>query len=108
MFSKRIAIDLGTANSLVYVQGKGIVLKEPTVVAITSDDNKVIAVGNEAKERAEASATEYREAIARMEEIGNAAKATVEEAARIAHFIKSQANFFLFTLSLSLLSIIIY
>lgn len=49
-FVSRIGIDLGTANSLVYVPGKGIVLNEPTVVAITSDDNKVVAVGNEAKE----------------------------------------------------------
>ncbi len=50
MFSKRIGIDLGTANSLVYVAGAGIVLNEPTVVAVTVDDNRVVAVGNEAKE----------------------------------------------------------
>jgi len=50
MFTSRIGIDLGTANSLVYVQGKGVVLNEPTVVAVTVDDNKVIAVGNQAKE----------------------------------------------------------
>ncbi len=49
-FSKRIGIDLGTANSLVYLAGSGIVLNEPTVVAITLDDNRVLAVGNEAKE----------------------------------------------------------
>ncbi|OGE17689.1 rod shape-determining protein [Candidatus Daviesbacteria bacterium RIFCSPHIGHO2_12_FULL_37_11] len=49
-FSKRIGIDLGTANSLVYLAGAGIVLNEPTVVAISTDDNKVLAVGNEAKE----------------------------------------------------------
>ncbi|MDO8429087.1 MAG: rod shape-determining protein [Candidatus Daviesbacteria bacterium] len=49
-FGKRIGIDLGTANSLVYVSGQGIVLNEPTVVAVSSDDNKVLAVGNEAKE----------------------------------------------------------
>lgn len=48
--SKRIGIDLGTANSLVYLQGKGVVLNEPTVVAVNSDDGKVVAVGNEAKE----------------------------------------------------------
>ncbi len=48
--SKRIGIDLGTANSLVYLAGAGIVLNEPTVVAITTDDNRVLAVGNEAKE----------------------------------------------------------
>lgn len=47
---KKIGIDLGTANSVVYVQDKGIVLQEPTVVAVTVDDNKVVAVGNEAKE----------------------------------------------------------
>lgn len=49
-FSKRIGIDLGTANSLVYLAGEGIVLNEPTVVAITTDDQRVLAVGNEAKE----------------------------------------------------------
>src|SRR3989304_5473284 len=49
-FSKRIGIDLGTANSLVYLAGTGIVLNEPTVVAVSTDDNRVLAVGNEAKE----------------------------------------------------------
>lgn len=47
---KRVGIDLGTANSLVYLAGEGIVLNEPTVVAISTDDNRVLAVGNEAKE----------------------------------------------------------
>ena len=50
MLSKRIGIDLGTANSLVYLEGKGIVLKEPSVVAVSLKDRKVMAVGNEAKE----------------------------------------------------------
>ncbi len=50
MISKRIGIDLGTANSLVWIDGQGIVLNEPTVVAVTIDDNRVIAVGNEAKQ----------------------------------------------------------
>lgn len=50
MFSKRISIDLGTANSLVYLAGVGIVLNEPTVVAVSVEDNRVVAVGNEAKE----------------------------------------------------------
>src|SRR5437762_14333782 len=49
-FGKRIGIDLGTANSLVYLAGSGIVLNEPTVVAVSTDDNRVLAVGNEAKE----------------------------------------------------------
>ncbi|MFZ5424181.1 MAG: rod shape-determining protein [Patescibacteria group bacterium] len=50
MVSKKIAIDLGTANSLVYLSGKGIVLREPTVVAVTIDDEKVVAVGLAARE----------------------------------------------------------
>src|SRR6266513_4294913 len=48
--TKRIGIDLGTANTLVYLVGEGIVLNEPTVVAITAEENKVVAVGKEAKE----------------------------------------------------------
>lgn len=50
MFSKKIGIDLGTANSLVYLQGKGVILTEPTVVAVTLEDEQVVAVGNEARE----------------------------------------------------------
>ncbi len=50
MFTKRLGIDLGTANSLVWLAGTGVVLNEPTVVAVTADDNRVVAVGNEAKE----------------------------------------------------------
>jgi len=50
MMAKKIGIDLGTANSLVWVEGQGVVLNEPTVVAVTIDDNRVIAVGDEAKQ----------------------------------------------------------
>lgn len=50
MFRPKIAIDLGTCNSLVYVLGKGIVLNEPSVVAVSLSDNKILAVGEEAKE----------------------------------------------------------
>ncbi|MDP4038583.1 MAG: rod shape-determining protein [bacterium] len=50
MFKKRIAVDLGTANVLVYVPKKGIVANEPSVVAISVDDNRILAIGNEAKE----------------------------------------------------------
>ncbi len=50
LFSKDIGIDLGTANTLVYVKGKGIVVREPSVVAIDKYEGKVIAVGNEANE----------------------------------------------------------
>lgn len=49
VFARRIGIDLGTANVLVYVKGKGIVLNEPSVVAISVSDNKLLAVGNEAR-----------------------------------------------------------
>lgn len=48
--SKRLGIDLGTANSLVWKQGEGIVLNEPTVVAVSIRERKVLAVGHEAKE----------------------------------------------------------
>ncbi|MCA9756934.1 MAG: rod shape-determining protein [Candidatus Eisenbacteria bacterium] len=48
--SNDIAIDLGTANTLVYVKGKGIVLNEPSVVAVDRTNKKVLAVGREAKE----------------------------------------------------------
>ena len=50
IFSPKLGIDLGTANTLVFVPGKGIVLNEPSVVAIYEVDKKVMAVGNEAKE----------------------------------------------------------
>lgn len=50
MLSKRVGIDLGTANTLVYLAGEGIVLNEPTVVAVTAEDNRVVAVGKEAKD----------------------------------------------------------
>src|SRR2546426_12534268 len=49
LFSNDIGIDLGTANSLVYVRDKGIVLREPSVVAIQAGTNNVLAVGDEAK-----------------------------------------------------------
>jgi rod shape-determining protein MreB len=49
MFSSDMGIDLGTANSLIYVKGKGIVLTEPSVVAIQKGTSNVLAVGNEAK-----------------------------------------------------------
>ena len=49
LFSRDIGIDLGTANTLVHVRGKGIVLREPPVVAIESNTNTVLAVGDDAK-----------------------------------------------------------
>ncbi|HOK35255.1 MAG TPA: rod shape-determining protein [Candidatus Pacearchaeota archaeon] len=46
----KIGIDLGTCNSIVFVKGKGIVLSEPTVVAVSQEENRVLAIGKEAKE----------------------------------------------------------
>src|SRR5258708_9383834 len=50
MFLQRMGIDLGTGNTLVFVPKKGIVINEPTVVAISVVDNRIMAVGQEAKE----------------------------------------------------------
>lgn len=50
MFGKQVGIDLGTVNVMVYVKGKGIVLQEPSVVAISLNENKIVAVGSEARE----------------------------------------------------------
>jgi rod shape-determining protein MreB len=50
LFSRDLAIDLGTANTLVYARGKGIVVNEPSIVAINKNTNEVEAVGKEAKE----------------------------------------------------------
>ena len=47
--TKDLGIDLGTANTLVYIKGKGIVLREPSVVAMAKDTNKIVAVGNAAR-----------------------------------------------------------
>lgn len=49
IFSKKLGIDLGTANTLVYLPEKGIVLNEPSVVAISEQDNTILAIGNDAK-----------------------------------------------------------
>ncbi len=50
MFIRKIGIDLGTANTLVFVPGKGVVVNEPSVVAVSMPENRILAVGNEAKE----------------------------------------------------------
>ena len=49
IFSEDIAIDLGTANSEVYVRGRGIVIQEPSVVAVNQKTGQVLAIGEEAK-----------------------------------------------------------
>jgi rod shape-determining protein MreB len=50
IFSKKLGIDLGTANTLVYLPGKGVVLNEPSVVAVSEQDNTILAIGIEAKD----------------------------------------------------------
>ncbi|MBU3942688.1 MAG: rod shape-determining protein [Nanoarchaeota archaeon] len=50
MFNRKIGIDLGTCNSIVFIPHKGVVLSEPSVVAVTLAENKILAVGKEAKE----------------------------------------------------------
>jgi len=63
MLAKKIGIDLGTANTLVYVPKKGVVINEPTVVAVSNEDNRILAVGNSAKKmlgRSPESITVYR------------------------------------------------
>ncbi len=50
MFVKKIGIDLGTANILVFLPQRGVVINEPSVIAVSIEDNKILAVGNEAKE----------------------------------------------------------
>lgn len=50
MFVRKIGIDLGTANTLVFVPGRGVIINEPSVVAVSTADNRVLAVGNEARE----------------------------------------------------------
>ena len=49
-FANEVGIDLGTANVLVYIKGKGIVLNEPSVVAINNDTDEILAVGEEARQ----------------------------------------------------------
>ena len=50
LFVTKIGIDLGTANTLVFIPGKGVVLNEPSVVAVNQQDNRIMAVGLEAKQ----------------------------------------------------------
>jgi rod shape-determining protein MreB len=50
MLVRQIGIDLGTTNTVVYTPGKGFVINEPTIVALSLPENKVLAVGHEAKE----------------------------------------------------------
>ncbi len=53
MWSKDIGIDLGTATVLVFIKGKGVVLREPSVVALDQNSGKILSVGEDAKVRSE-------------------------------------------------------
>jgi len=50
LFSADIAVDLGTANTVIWMKGKGIVLNEPSIVAFDRNTKKIIAIGHEARE----------------------------------------------------------
>ena len=58
-FATEVGIDLGTANVLVYIKGKGIVLNEPSVVAINKDTDEILAVGEEARQNARKNACKH-------------------------------------------------
>jgi rod shape-determining protein MreB and related proteins len=60
LFSSDLAIDLGTANTLVYAKGRGIVVSEPSIVAINKVTNQVEAVGRDAKGNARPHARQHR------------------------------------------------
>ena len=59
-FAKDIGIDLGTANTLVHLKGKGIIIREPSVVAVDKYTGQVVAVGMEAKEMLRKNSRKFR------------------------------------------------
>ncbi|MBU3934733.1 rod shape-determining protein [Patescibacteria group bacterium] len=93
MFRPKIAIDLGTCNSLVYVLGKGIVLNEPSVVAVSISDKKILAVGEEAKEMIGRTPDDIR--VYRPLKDGVIADYRVTQA-MIRYFIRKTTKFFKF------------
>ena len=60
IFTRDIGIDLGTATVIAYVKGKGIVLREPSVVAVDNNTNSVVAVGKEARRMLRKNTRKYR------------------------------------------------
>ena len=65
---KDIGIDLGTANTLVYVRGEGIVLREPSVVAVDANSNEVLAIGKKAKEMLQNEAKDLKDSVEKAAE----------------------------------------
>ncbi len=93
MFNKKIGIDLGTCNSIVFTPQKGIVLNEPSVVAVALSENKILAVGQEAKEMTGRTPDTIR--VYRPLRDGVIADYRVTEA-MLKYFIKKGQNFFKF------------
>ncbi|MGB2761961.1 MAG: rod shape-determining protein [Minisyncoccales bacterium] len=93
MFVKKIGIDLGTCNSLVFLPGQGIVLQEPSVVSVSLDENKILAVGQEAKEMTGRTPDTIR--VYRPLKDGVIADFRVTQA-MLAYFIKKTAGSFRF------------
>ena len=93
MFSRKIGIDLGTANSLVFVPKKGIVLQEPSVVSVSYEENRILAIGSEAKEMLGRTPDTIR--VYRPLKDGVIADFRVTQA-MLRHFIIKTAGFFKF------------
>ena len=100
--AKEIGLDLGTASVLIYVKGKGIVLQEPSVVAIERNTNKILAVGTEAQrmlaeesvlnQAKQRSAELMRQAEERSRELRRAANEYCEDALRRTEEAVSEAH----------------
>ena len=93
MFSTKIGIDLGTANSLVFIPKKGIVLQEPSVVSVSFEENTILAIGEEAKEMLGRTPDTIR--VYRPLKDGVIADFRVTQA-MIKHFINKTSGFFKF------------
>ncbi len=93
MFSRKIGIDLGTANSLVFVPKKGVVLQEPSVVSVSYEENRILAIGSEAKEMLGRTPDTIR--VYRPLKDGVIADFRVTQA-MLRHFIIKTAGFFKF------------
>ncbi|MCK5044698.1 rod shape-determining protein [Candidatus Parcubacteria bacterium] len=93
MFSRKIGIDLGTANSLVFVPKKGIVLQEPSVVSVSFEENRILAIGTDAKEMMGRTPDTIR--VYRPLKDGVIADFRVTQA-MLRHFIIKTAGFFKF------------
>ena len=85
MFGRDVAIDLGTANTLVFVKGQGIVLSEPSVVAVDVKTDRVLAVGNAAKNMIDRTHTRKHRGRAASQRWGNSGPRSHREDAGVPH-----------------------